>query len=93
MGKNEKKVQKWLHNPPTDEPVERVEAVLKHFFGTVRKGATSHIVVQDTRLEGMDDIGPDNDFSVPIRGGQKVKKQYLRRIAEAVQYMGEVEED
>jgi len=93
MGQADKKLRKWLNNPPTHAPVDTVRAMLRRFFDSVEWKGGSHIIVTDDRLQGMKDVGPLNDYSVPVSGGQRVKGRYLRWIAEAVQYIEETEED
>ena len=91
MSKTDKRVQKWLDDPPVDAPFEQVEAVLKRYFqnGIRRKG--SHITVTDKRLIGMMEFGLSGDFQICVRGGQRVIQVYLKRLANAVQIINSLE--
>jgi hypothetical protein len=92
MSKHEKKLKKWLENTPTDAPKEEVVAVLDRCFsGQWRFVRGSHIVVQDDRLASHPDYGPEGDFDIPVKGGQKVKGVYLRRLAQTIQLLEEIE--
>jgi hypothetical protein len=92
MSRAEKKISRWLENPPTDAPKDEVIAVVQRFFaGRFEFKAGSHIVVRDERLRGYPNYGPDGDFTIPVRGGQKVKGVYLKRLAETISLLEEIE--
>lgn len=94
MSKADKTIKKWLNNTPTDAPIDRVTPILDRFFGKdhYEKKSGSHIVVSDERLKGVEGYGPDGDFSVPVKSGQKVKGCYLKRIAQTIDYLRSLEE-
>ncbi|MBW1896650.1 MAG: hypothetical protein JRI47_06295 [Deltaproteobacteria bacterium] len=93
MSKYDKKLKKWLENTPTDVPKQQVVAVLDRCFsGQWRFLRGSHIVVQDDRLIGYPGYGPEGDFDIPVKGGQKVKGVYLKRLAQTIKLLEEMEE-
>jgi len=80
-----KTLDKWLNNPPKEVPKEKVLAMLDRFLrGQYKEKGGSHITVQDDRLIGFPEYGPDGDFSIVIKGGQKVKGYYLQKLAETI---------
>jgi hypothetical protein len=93
MTKADKKFNRWLHNTPTDAPIDTVVAFIKRHFGNNwRWENSSHIVVEDARLIGDILTGPAGDFSVPVKGGQKVKGIYLKRLATLANSLKDIEE-
>lgn len=81
-----------MRNPPTDAPIDEVAAVLKrHFHGKYVAKAGSHYVVRDQRLAAFSGFAPLGEFSVPVKGGQRVKGHYLKRLARAIQIIEELE--
>lgn len=85
MSQVKKTLDKWLNNPPKEVPKEKVLAILDRFFhGQYEKKGGSHIPVQDHRLIGFPEYGPNGDFSIIIKGGQKVKGYYLQKLAETI---------
>jgi hypothetical protein len=92
MGKREKLVQKWLTNPPKDAPVDQVEAILRHYFrDKLRTKTGSHRVVRDERLAIYAGFEPNGQFSIAIKGGQRVLGCYLQTLARAIQIIEEIE--
>ena len=86
MSKTEKRVHEWLQNAPTESPVDHVMAILDRYFPDSmisRRG--SHITVKDKRLQGMKEFGPLGHLEIPVKGGQRVKREYLKKIAKAVE--------
>ena len=93
MAKVEKILDKWLNNTPTDEPIEKVNAIIERFFsGQYSQSSSSHIVIQDDRLKGFHDYGPAGDFTVIVKSGQRVKGRYLRRLALTIKLLEELKE-
>ena len=86
MSKTAKSVQLWLKNAPTESPIDHVIAILERYFpdGIVTKGG-SHITVKDKRLAGIKEFGPLGHLVIPVKGGQRVKREYLKKIAGAVE--------
>jgi hypothetical protein len=92
MSQVNKTLNKWRKNPPTDAPKDEVLAIIKRFFaGQYRQTSGSHVVIQDDRLIGIDGYGPAGDFDVPIKGGQRVKGVYLRKLALTIELLEETE--
>lgn len=88
MTKVGKRLSKWLESPPKEEPKDNVIAVLRRFFpGQYEEKRGSHIVVRDDALKGVPDYGPDGDFTIPVKGGQKVKGFYLKRLAQTIRLL------
>lgn len=90
MTKVDKLLDKWLENTPTDAPIDSVKAILDRFFPNHwdQKGS-SHIVVWDKKLIGLPGYGPKGDFSIPVKGGQKVKGFYLKRLSATIKLLEE----
>lgn len=92
MSKVEKRLSRWRIDTPTDVPVDEVLSILDRFFdGRYVRTGGSHIVVTDKRLIGLPGYGPLGDFSVPVKGGQRVKGFYLKRLAETIYILEELE--
>ena len=93
MARVDKILEKWRNNPPKEAPKERVLSILKRYFPkNYEEKPGSHIVIRDDRLKGMPDYGPDGTFDVPVKGGQKVKGYYLKRLARTIKLLEEMEE-
>ena len=93
MTKVDKTLEKWLKNPPKEAPRGEVLAIIKRFFpGQYETKRGSHIVIRDERLVGLRDYGPDGSFDIPVKGGQKVKGFYLKRVARTIKLLEEMEE-
>ena len=46
MSKVDKKLDKWLNNTPTDEPIKKVMPIIEMFFdGQYSQSSSSHIVI------------------------------------------------
>jgi len=91
MAKVDKILDKWLNNTPTDESIERVRAIIERFFsGQHSQSSGSHIIIQDDRLKGFHDYGPAGDFAVVVKGGQRVKGRYLKRLAMTIKLLEEL---
>jgi len=84
----DKLIGRWSSRPPGTESADRVEALLIHYFGgaALNRGAgSSHqYQIKDARLAGVPGFGIGGHLVIPVSGGQRVKKVYLRRIALAV---------
>lgn len=88
MGKREKNLIHWLKQPPIDTPLNEVMAILKYYFPGQFHQRGSHVVVQDKRFVGKAGYGPEGTFTLPIKGGQRVKGVYLKRLAKSVKTIG-----
>ena len=94
MAKIDKLLNRWSENPPREENVDTVLAVLDRFFeGRYRKVSGSHIVVSHPDLAGKREYGPQGEFTIPVKGGQKVKGQYVRDLVEVILSLGLREEE
>lgn len=92
MSRVEKILEKWLNDPPVEVPKEGVLAMIKRFFpGQYEQGSGSHIVIRDDRLIDIPNYGPAGDFDVVIKGGQKVKGFYLRKLAQTIKLLEDIE--
>jgi hypothetical protein len=93
MSRVDKKIEKWLKNTPTDEPVDSVKAIIERFFsGQHSLSSGSHIVIQDDRLKGVQGYGPAGDFTVCVSKGKRVKGRYLYRLAHTIKLLEELKE-
>ena len=89
------RIEKWLNNTPDHEAVELVKGVLVRTFGEdalCRDTGDSHqLRVKHPALAQLPGFGPFGHLSIPVSKGQWVKGYYLRRIAQAIKWLGEVE--
>lgn len=92
MSKIEKKLNKWLNNTPKEAPKKEVLAVIKRFFDDWSHGTGSHIAIHDDRLKGHPKCF-NGDFTVVVKGGQKVPGQYLKRLAKIIEFLNIEEND
>lgn len=94
MSKTEKRVQEWLENPPTESPIDHVMAILNRYFpdGIIHKRG-SHITVKDERLAGRKEFGPLGHLEIPVKHGQYVKREYLKKLASAVKIVQSLEDN
>lgn len=97
MSKVDKRLNKWLDNTPVDAPVSEVIGILDRFFDGLYsnpKGGSSHYVVRDERLKAFPDLyGHNGEFTVPVKGGQKVKGVYLKRLSQTIKLIKELENE
>jgi hypothetical protein len=94
MARVDKILDKWLNNTPTDEPTEKVLAIIERFFsGQYSQSGGSHIVIQNDKLKGIPNYGPEGDFTVCVTGGQKVKGRYLKRLLQTIELLEELEKE
>lgn len=92
MSKINKTLTKWSINTPTDAPIDKVIALIKRFFKDQYELISgSHIVIRNDNLIGRPDYGPDGDFTVPVSGGQKVKGYYLKKLADTIILLEQIE--
>lgn len=94
MSQRQKRLEKWLNNPPKDAPIEEVDGILKYYFPdqTKDKKRGSHTVrIKHDALKKHPNYGPDGGFDIPIKGGQKVKGKYLKLLAQAIELLSELE--
>jgi hypothetical protein len=92
MAQVDKLLGKWLNDPPTDAPKEKVIAIIKRFFPDAwQEKPGSHIVIQNDLLKGVPGYGPAGDFDIPVKGGQRVKGQYLKRLARTIRLLQEMD--
>lgn len=93
MSKTDKRVQDWLENPPRESPVDRVRAILNRYFpDSIIPKPGSHITVKDKRLAGRREFGPLGHLEIPVKHGQYVKREYLKKLAIAVKVIQSLED-
>jgi len=91
MSQIKKKLQRWRENPPRDVPVDEFIAVVDHYFlGQYDKKSGSHRVVRHAALRNIAEFGAKGEFAFSVEGGQRVKRPYLKRLAEAVAIIEEI---
>jgi hypothetical protein len=94
MARIDKLLEKWLTNTPTDAPKKSVLSVIERFFpGQYEEKTGSHIIIKDDRLKGIQGYGPLGDFDVVVKGGQRVKNYYLKKLAQTIDLLEEREEE
>lgn len=92
MGKPEKFLRKWRQNRPREVNCQEVKTVLDAYFPGLWKQKTgSHIVVRHECLKSELTFGPDGEFTVAVKSGQKVKGHYLKTILRAIDIIIETE--
>ena len=71
--------------------IDEVINILRYFENHEFKRG-SHIKIQDSRLKRFKEMCPyDNrfpiggEFTIPVKGGQKVKRIYINRLLEAIE--------
>jgi hypothetical protein len=89
MSQREKLLKKWRDDPPVEEELASIEAVLK--FYAIRYTKPDHIVLHDDRLNDIQEVRGGN-IQIPISRGHKVKKIYIRRLVQALELLGVYEE-
>lgn len=78
--------------------VEVVDNIIKSYFDHYEQGRGSHIIVQDHRLKKYSEInylseyGPNGQLTIPVSGGQKVKRIYVEKILLAIEICEIMEE-
>lgn len=87
MARQRKILKKWLAGQK-EERIETVKAIVSRFFERHEFKRGSHIIVCDSRLAGKEGYGPQGILTVPVKGGQKVKGYYLKKIVRALEEIG-----
>jgi hypothetical protein len=84
MPSRKKKLERWKYNTPTDAPLDNVLPVINYYFGKYEQKG-SHIVIKDDRLVecGFTEIA--GILTIPVKGGQKVRGQYLQDLVLAIE--------
>lgn len=86
MGRPEKLLRKWRRNRPKEARLHEVKTVLDAYFpGLWEQKSGSHIVVRHESLKKDPSFGPNGEFTVAVKGGQKVKGVYLKIILRAIE--------
>lgn len=92
MDRIEKTLQRW-RNSKQEVRVEELFPVLNRYFPgswTYGDKRGSHVIkVTHPKLKGLSGYGPDGDFAIPTRGGQKVAFFYLRDLIKSIQLISE----
>ncbi len=71
---------------------QEVKTVLDAYFpGLWEQKSGSHIVVRHESLKKDRTFGPNGEFTVAVKGGQRVKGFYLRTILRAIEIIIEAE--
>ncbi len=91
MGKGQKLLDQWADNPPKEARVQDVETFLNTYFPDMwDQKKSSHIVVRCEALKAFPNYQPYGELSVPVKGGQKVKGFYIKKLIKAVQLLTEL---
>jgi hypothetical protein len=85
----------WKRNIPPRVPLKDVLIVLKDVFETVEQPKRgSHLKVYDSRFEalirsypGSVDFSYDGRFTIPHAKGKEVKKVYIKRILNILEWI------
>ncbi len=88
MSKLDKILKKW-ENKPTFVEKEEVFSVLKQFNLEIDLKRGSHIIVRHPCLINKKDFGPNGEFTIPVKSGQKVRGVYLKPILKAISIIAE----
>ena len=91
MGKAQKLFDQWSDNIPKEARVQDVKTFLNYYFPDMwNQKRSSHIVVRCEGLKVFPDYQPYGEISVPVKGGQKVKKFYIKALINAVNLLTEL---
>lgn len=94
MAKPEKLIEKWKNSRPTDVRKGEVETVLNEYFdGEWDHDGGSHIVVRNEILKRYREYQPYGEFTIAIKGGQKVKGVYVKEIIKAISLIQDSKEE
>ncbi|MFW6333450.1 MAG: hypothetical protein ACOC23_09155 [Thermodesulfobacteriota bacterium] len=94
MGKGQKLLDRWADNLPREARRQEVITFLDTYFPHMwTQNKSSHIVVRCDALKGFPGYQPYGEISVPIKGGQKVKGFYVKRLIKAVALLLELGEE
>ena len=84
----------WIKNLPKEARVGDVKTLLNHFFpGMWGQKRSSHVVIRCEKLKSFPDYGPFGEISIPVKGGQKVKGFYIKRLVRAIALLRELRDD
>lgn len=87
-------IEKWYSNTPGDESADTVERLLVKYFGrssvSRKRGGSHQLRIKHQGLADLPGFGIGGHLSIPIKGGSRVKKLYLKRIAQAIKRLAEV---
>ncbi len=86
MGRKEKLIKRWKKNRPAEVPINDVWTVIKGYFDPdcIRQ-KSSHIILSHEKLVDIPGFGSDGEFTVVVRGGQKVIGLYIKRLLLALE--------
>lgn len=88
MSTREKRLVTWKYQTPKFEPIDTVEAVLKHYWGKW-SNVGSHMMIHDERLNNHPEF--HGVLNIPIKGGKQVRGYYLRDIVDALEFRGDID--
>jgi len=93
MAKGRKELKKIKNGRiPGEVPLRTVNRILKlHFSGEqIKPKKSSHIVIHDDRLRDYSDS--EDSVTIPIKGGNKVKRYYIKyKLIPLIDFMDELE--
>jgi len=90
MSKRQKLIWQWRESPPTEEDVKKIRLVLEYFGFTIRPGGKHKMVASHPGLRDHPFITM-GQITIPTVSGRKVKGFYVKRIVEALEYLGAFE--
>jgi len=90
VSKIEKVLERWRRQP-TDVRLDEVLSVLNHFGFEVEHKRGSHIIVHHPKLNGHPGFDAVGGFTFPGKGGQRVKRVYIKDILQAIDIIAEEE--
>jgi|GEM_PF-802705 len=84
MGKAKKLFDEWGKNVPAEARKQDIITFLNAYFpGMWDQKGSSHIVIRCDKLKVSPDYQPYGELTIPVKGGQKVKGIYIKKLFNA----------
>ena len=80
MSKIDKTLEKWKNKIPRLEVKEKVFNLLKRYGFNFENSSGSHFTYSHEALKGHPDFGENGEFTIVVKGGQKVKGFYVKVV-------------
>jgi len=88
MSKLDKVLRKWQNKPIIVEK-EEVLSILKRYDFEIDFKPGAHIIVRHPCLINRAGFGPNGEYTLPVKGGQKIRGVYLKAILKAISIIEE----
>ena len=98
-----KLISQLLEKDEKDEKIpelmsNQVISIIKNIFDGYEFKKGSHIIIRDRTLKNYweatrdKDLGLNGELTIPVKGGKKVKREYVKDIIKAVKIKKDLEE-